>query len=59
VAENSPAASYELQADDIIVGVNRKRVKNVGELRKLLENNPSVLALNIQRDDRTIYLVVR
>ncbi|WP_117235843.1 Do family serine endopeptidase [Vibrio maerlii] len=59
IAENSPAASYELQQDDIIIGVNRKRVKNVAQLRKILEANPSVLALNIQRGDRTIYLVVR
>ncbi len=59
IAENSPAASYELQEGDIIIGVNRKRVKNVAQLRKILEVNPSVLALNIQRGERTIYLVVR
>ncbi|MEK6213712.1 MAG: protease Do, partial [Vibrio fluvialis] len=38
---------------------NRKRVKNIAELRAVLEKNPNVLALNIQRGDRTIYLVVR
>ncbi|CAH0526939.1 Do family serine endopeptidase [Vibrio hippocampi] len=59
VAENSAAAQYELATGDIIIGVNRKRVKNLGELRKILENKPSVLALNVQRGDRTIYLVVR
>ncbi|GAL36335.1 outer membrane stress sensor protease DegQ [Vibrio maritimus] len=59
VAEGSPAAQYELQKDDIIIGVNRSRVKNVAQLRKLLEKKPGVLALNIQRGDRTIYLVVR
>ncbi|MCG9789593.1 Do family serine endopeptidase [Vibrio mediterranei] len=59
VAEGSPAAQYQLEQGDIIIGVNRTRVKNVGELRKILEKKPGVLALNIQRDDRSIYLVVR
>lgn len=59
VAEGSPAAQYQLEQGDIIIGVNRSRVKNVGELRKILEKKPGVLALNIQRGDRTIYLVVR
>ncbi|GAL23931.1 outer membrane stress sensor protease DegQ [Vibrio variabilis] len=59
VEEGSAAAQYELQQGDIIIGVNRARVKNVGELRKILEKKPGVLALNIQRGDRTIYLVVR
>ncbi len=59
VQEGSPAASYQLQEGDIIIGVNRQRVKNLAELRALLETKPGVLALNIQRGDRTIYLVVR
>ncbi|MFA0441182.1 serine endoprotease DegQ [Vibrio sp. 10N.286.49.C2] len=59
VVEGSPAAQYELQQGDIIMDVNRERVKNVGEFRKILEAKPGVLALNIQRGDRTIYLVVR
>lgn len=59
IAKGTPAESYQLQENDIIIGVNRKRVKNVAQLRKMLETNPSVLALNIQRGERTIYLVVR
>lgn len=59
VAKDSPAANYQIEKDDIIIGVNRKRVKNLGELRKVLEKTPNVLALNIQRGERTIYLVVR
>ncbi|MCE7616309.1 DegQ family serine endoprotease [Vibrio fluvialis] len=59
VEKDSPAEGYQLQKDDIIIGVNRKRVKNIAELRAVLEKNPNVLALNIQRGDRTIYLVVR
>lgn len=59
VVEGSPAAGYQLQKDDIIIGVNRQRVENIAQLRAILEQKPSVLALNIQRGDRTIYLVVR
>jgi len=59
VAKSSPAEAYQLQAGDIILAVNRTRVKNLAELRSILESKPSVLALNIQRGDRTIYLVVR
>ncbi|MDN3611113.1 PDZ domain-containing protein, partial [Vibrio ostreicida] len=59
VEKGSKAEAYQLAKDDIIIGVNRKRIKNLAELRKILEHEPSVLALNIQRGDRTIYLVVR
>lgn len=59
VETGSPAEAYQLQAGDIILGVNRVRVKNLAELRKVVEKQSGVLALNIQRDNRTIYLVVR
>lgn len=59
VEKGSPAEAYQLQQDDIIIGVNRHRVKNIAELRKVMEKAPNVLALNIQRGDRTIYLVIR
>ncbi|OLQ92735.1 serine endoprotease DegQ [Vibrio ponticus] len=59
VAEGSPAASYELQQGDIIIGVNRQRVKNLAEFRAIVEKHKGILALNIQRGDRTLYLVVR
>lgn len=59
VAENSPAARYQLQKDDIIIAVNRTRVKNLAQFREVAEKHPGVLALNIQRGDRTLYLVIR
>ena len=59
VKAGSKAESYQLQTDDIIIGVNRKRVKNLGEFRSVIEKQPGVLALNIQRGDRSIYLVIR
>ncbi|MCY9826260.1 DegQ family serine endoprotease [Vibrio chagasii] len=59
VAQGSPAEAYQLQKDDIIIGVNRQPVKNLAEFRAIVEKQPGVLALNIQRGDRTIYLVIR
>lgn len=59
VEKGSSAEAYQIQTGDIILGVNRQRVRNLGELRSILEKKPSVLALNVQRGDRTIYLVVR
>jgi len=59
VEKGSNAEAYQLQSGDIILGVNRQRVKNLGALRTILEKKPNVLALNVQRDGRTIYLVVR
>ncbi|RLM27562.1 serine endoprotease DegQ [Brenneria alni] len=59
VAKDSPAAQIGLQKGDIIIGVNRERVENITQLRKILETKPSVLALNIVRGDETIYLLLR
>lgn len=59
VEKGSSAEAFQLQIGDIIVGVNRQRVHNLGEFRTVLEQKPNVLALNVQRGDRTIYLVVR
>ncbi|MEC5319959.1 serine endoprotease DegQ [Brenneria populi subsp. brevivirga] len=59
VAKDSPAAQLGLQKGDIIVGVNRERVENITQLRKILEAKPPVLALNIVRGDDTIYLLLR
>ncbi|MEZ9832557.1 Do family serine endopeptidase [Vibrio breoganii] len=59
VAEGSPAASYQIEQGDIIVGVNRQAVANLGEFRDVLEKQDGVLALNIQRGDRKVVIVVR
>ncbi len=59
VAEKSAAAQYQLKEGDIIIGVNRQRVKNLAELRAIVDKHQGVLALNIQRGERTIYLVIR
>ncbi|OOE33812.1 serine endoprotease DegQ [Salinivibrio kushneri] len=59
IEEGSLAARYGLREGDVIVGLNRHKVENLGDLRKLLEDKPSVLALNIVRDNSSLYLVIR
>ncbi len=57
--ERSMAARYGLEKGDIIIGLNRSPIKNLGELRKALEDQPNVLALEIQRNEAVLYLVIR
>lgn len=59
VAPRSVAARAGLEKGDIIIGVNRNRVKNLKDLRKIVDKKPEVLALNIQRGSSSIYLVLR
>lgn len=59
VSPRSPAARAGLEEGDIIIGVNRKRVKNLNELRKIIQDKPDVIALNIQRNNSSLYLVLR
>ncbi len=59
IAARSPAATSGLQKGDIIIGVNRLRVNSLAELTKALKNKPDVLALNIQRGESSLYLVIR
>lgn len=59
VKPHSPAAQYQLKKGDIIIGVNRQRIKNIADLRHVLEKKSNVLALNIKRGVQTLYLVVQ
>jgi serine protease Do len=59
VKPGSTAARIGLKKGDIILGVNQQPVSNLGDLRKILDTKPSVLALNVQRGDTTIYLLAQ
>ncbi|WP_067706588.1 MULTISPECIES: serine endoprotease DegP [unclassified Erwinia] len=59
VKPGSAAANIGLKKDDVILGVNQQAIANLGELRKILDTKPSVLALNIQRGDSSIYLLMQ
>ncbi|UTV28059.1 Do family serine endopeptidase [Photobacterium atrarenae] len=57
--EQSMAARYGLEQGDIILGLNRQPIRNLGELRKALEKNPNVLALEVKRGNNVLYLIIR
>jgi Do/DeqQ family serine protease len=59
VAEESPAAFIGLQKGDIISGINRTRIKSIGELRSYLNDNKGVFAINIIRGNSTLFLMIR
>lgn len=59
VATNSPAYQLGLQEGDLITGINKQQVSNVGDLRKIIDQKPSVIALNITRGNSHVYLIIR
>ncbi|MGQ8818832.1 serine endoprotease DegP [Serratia sp. NA_13] len=59
VKAGSAAARIGLKKGDFILGVNQHPIQNLGELRKILDSKPSVLALNILRGDTTLYLLMQ
>ena len=59
VEPNSLAAQRGLKAGDIIIGVNREAVENIEDLSKVLEGEPSAIALNILRGNSNFYLLVQ
>jgi Do/DeqQ family serine protease len=59
VEASSPAWRHGLREGDIIVGVNRQRVKNADELRRALQTATDVIALNIIRGNGQMLIVIR
>lgn len=59
VRKGSAAAHIGLQKGDIIRGANQQSVENIGDLRKIMSSKPTVLALNIQRGDTSLYLLMQ
>ena len=59
VEKSTPAEQFGLQKGDVIVGLNRSRVENLAELRKLLAEKPALVALNIIRNNESLYLLLR
>ncbi|WP_405422700.1 serine endoprotease DegP [Pantoea stewartii] len=59
VKAGSAAARIGLKKGDLILGVNQQAVSNLGELRKILDTKPPVLALNVQRGDSSLYLLAQ
>jgi serine protease DegQ len=60
VAEGSPAALQGLMAGDIVTGINnRRQVRSVEEFASLIGQTRGTFALNIVRDGRGLFLVIR
>ncbi|MGS0827019.1 DegQ family serine endoprotease [Shewanella sp. 0m-8] len=59
VAQGSPAAASGLIKGDVIVGVNRTKVKNLKGLKSALEDQKGSVALKIKRDNTSLYLILR
>ncbi len=59
VVKDSPAAQIGLHNGDVIIGINRERIENIVQLRKVLDTKPPVMAMNIIRGDESIFLLLR
>jgi len=56
VASGSPAWRFGLRAGDVIVGVNRERVRGLEDLRGLVRAGTRVVVLDVVRDGRRLLL---
>jgi Do/DeqQ family serine protease len=59
IISRSPASRIGLQDGDVIIGINRKKVDNLVQLRTELEDAEGVIALNVKRGISSLYLVIR
>lgn len=59
IKPNSLAEQRGLKSGDVIIGINRQKIENLGQLRKVLASKPSAVALNIIRGDSNFYLLVQ
>lgn len=53
------AASAGLRKGDIIISVNKRRVKTFNEMKDAIKKNPKSLLLNIQRDARGLFILIQ
>jgi len=58
IKTGSIAERYGLQPSDIIIGINRTRINNLEALQNMLESAPAMIALNIKRAEKHLYIVL-
>ncbi|MEH6452617.1 MAG: Do family serine endopeptidase [Psychromonas sp.] len=58
VARGSVSENFGLEANDIIIGVDRTRINNLNELTKLMNDSPEIVSLKVQRDKKRLYLIL-
>ncbi len=59
MSSSGKAASAGLRKGDIILSVNKKRVKSIADMEKALQRNADAVLLNIQRDSRGLFLLIQ
>lgn len=59
LGKGSPAAQAGLHKGDVIIGVNRERVRTIAQMRKIMDSKPAIVALNVVRGSDNIYLLLR
>ncbi|WP_082628234.1 Do family serine endopeptidase [Pseudohongiella spirulinae] len=58
IDQRSPAWAAGLRPGDTIVAFNRREVASLAELNELINEQPSVMALTVQRDDQRLLLIM-
>lgn len=53
------AASAGLRKGDIILSVNKQRVKSINDMKSAIQKNADAILLNIQRDSRGLFLLIQ
>jgi S1-C subfamily serine protease len=53
------AATAGLQKGDIIISLNKKRVKTIQDMQAAIKKNPNALLLNIQRGARGLFVLIQ
>ncbi len=59
VERNSTAWRYGLRPGDVIVAVNRIRVKNLEEMKKVVSSGGRAIVLNIQRGNGSVFILIQ
>jgi S1-C subfamily serine protease len=59
VEAGSAAWRVGRRSGDIIVAVNQQEVSSPADLRRVVKGNSSVLALNVMRGDRQVFIIAR
>ncbi|QJC36491.1 Do family serine endopeptidase [Enterobacteriaceae endosymbiont of Donacia simplex] len=57
VIPNSPAAMIGLKKGDIILSINKKRTKNIQDVKEILDQHPILILLYIIRGEERFYLL--
>ena len=59
VSVSGNAAAAGLRKGDIIISVNKKRVKTIKEMRDAIKKDPKALLLNLQRETRGLFILIQ